>query len=255
MGFSAAAVAAASIGGAVISSQGAQSAANTQASSANNASQVQLQMFNQLQQNLQPYMNTGNAANNYLLNALGIGSNGTGTGSSLLTGPTMNEATLEQTPGYQFNLSQGLKSVQNSAAARGLGVSGAALKGASTYATGLADSTYQNQYNNAVTNQTNEFNRLMGLTQIGQNSAAGVGSAGIQTGSNIGNNLISAGNASAAGTIASANAYGSGLSGLSSASLLYGLSNMYGSNTGVDQSTGQGFNALINSEASAYPGS
>jgi len=72
--------------------------------------------------------------------------------------PPMTQAQLEATPGYQFNLSQGLKAAQSAAAAKGLGVSGAALKGASTYATGLADSTYQNQFNNAQQIYTDLFN-------------------------------------------------------------------------------------------------
>lgn len=243
MGFSA--VAAASVAGGVISSEGAQSAAKTQAGAAGDASAVQLAMFNQLQQNLAPYMQTGVAGNNALQSALGLSNGGTGdfSAGSLLTGPQMTEANLEQTPGYQFNLTQGLKATQNSAAARGLGVSGAALKGAATYATGLADSTYQNQFNNAVTNQTNEFNRLMGVTQLGQNSAAGVGAAGVQTGANIGSNIIGAGNASAAGTIGSTNALSNGLT---SASLFNSLNGMYGSSSG----SGQNFGDLINSEAS-----
>lgn len=69
----------------------------------------------------------------------------------------MTESELQKTPGYQFNLTQGLKAVQNSAAARGLGVSGAAQKGAANFATGLADSTYQNQFANYVTNYQNKL--------------------------------------------------------------------------------------------------
>lgn len=62
------------------------------------------------------------------------------------------QTALEQTPGYQFTLDQGLKSVQNSYAAQGLGSSGAALKGAASFATGLADQTYQQQLNNYLQN-------------------------------------------------------------------------------------------------------
>lgn len=130
----------------------------------------------------------------------------TGGFGSLAQPVTMDEATLEQTPGYQFNLTQGLKAAQNSATARGLGTSGAAVKGAETYATGLADSTYQNQFNNQVTNQTNLYNRLTGVANSGQNAAAGLGTTGQQTAANIGSNIIGAGNASAAGTIGGANA-------------------------------------------------
>ncbi len=71
----------------------------------------------------------------------------------------MTQAALEATPGYQFNLAQGLQATQNSASARGLGVSGAAMKGAATFATGLADSTYQNQFNNQQTQFTNSLNK------------------------------------------------------------------------------------------------
>jgi hypothetical protein len=78
--------------------------------------------------------------------------------------PTM--AGLAQTPGYQFTLHQGLQATQNAAAARGLGVSGAALKGADTFATGLASQTYNQQLNNAESiygNQLSGFNA--GLNQ------------------------------------------------------------------------------------------
>ncbi len=64
------------------------------------------------------------------------------------------EAQIEATPGYQFNQTQGQEGVQNSAAARGLSSSGAALKGAATFASGLADSTYQNQYQDALSQYT-----------------------------------------------------------------------------------------------------
>ena len=60
--------------------------------------------------------------------------------------PTMEN--LEKTPGYKFILDQGLKAVQNSYAAQGLGTSGAAMKGAADYAEGLASTTYQNQFKN-----------------------------------------------------------------------------------------------------------
>lgn len=133
--------------------------------------------------------------------------------SPLLKSITMDQASLEKTPGYQFNLRQGLKSTQNAAAARGLGSSGAALKGAANYATGLADSTYQNQFANAVTNQTNQFNRLYSMANSGQNAAAGLGGIGQQTAANIGSNMIGAGNAQAAGINGAAAAYGGGFQG------------------------------------------
>lgn len=145
--------------------------------------------------------------------------------SPLLKPFDMSQAALEQTPGYQFNLTQGLKAVQNSAAARGLGVSGAALKGASTYATGLADSTYQNQFNNYVTNQTNQYNRLMGLANQGENAAAQTGAYGTQTAANIGNNLTGAANAQGAAYLQAGNAIANGANNVGS---YYALKGIYG---------------------------
>jgi hypothetical protein len=146
--------------------------------------------------------------------------------SPLLKPFSMDQRTLEQTPGYRFNLSQGLKAVQNAAAARGLGASGAALKGASTFATGLADNTFRTQMDNYYTGQGNQFNRLLGLSSQGANAAAQTGNLGVQTGANVGNTLMGgaaaqaagltgAAQARASGTVGSANAISGGLGGLS----------------------------------------
>lgn len=184
--------------GAIASSSAANKAAKAQTSAAAQATDAQRQMFDITQGNLQPYMEAGSNSTNMLMNRL-----------PELTQPvTMDQATLEQTPGYQFTRNQGLKAVQNAASARGLGISGAAQKGAASFATGLADSTYQNQFNNAVTNQTNSYNRFLQLAGLGENAAAGVGNAATQTGANIGNNLLGAGNAQAASYMNGANAFG-----------------------------------------------
>lgn len=183
---------------------GSSNAAKAQTKAAQIASQTQLAMFNQTQNNLAPYRDLGAYASGQLQNRL-----------TDLTSPiVMDQATLERTPGYQFNLSQGLKAAQSSAAARGLGLSGAAIKAATGYATGLADSTYQNQFANAVTNQTNAFNRLYQASTLGQSAAAGTGAAALATGQGVANNTIGAGNAQGAASIAAGNAIGSGTNAL-----------------------------------------
>lgn len=237
----------AAIGG-IASGIGALSASGSQQDAASDASNQQMAMFQQMRSDLAPYMKTGGYANDELNSLLGLGPGGDPSKSALLNGPQMTEAQLQQTPGYQFNLKQGLESTQNSAAARGLASSGAALKGAANFATGLADSTYQNQFNNAVTNQTNTFNRLMGLTQLGQNSAAGVGAAGIQTGANIGSNIIGAGNAAAAGINGAAAGFGGAAQNYGFMNALQG---MYG-----NQSPGSSGNPITwDNTASGYEGS
>lgn len=194
-------VATAVVGSAVVGAGASLAGSSMQADSTKKASDVQERMYQQTREDLLPYNEAGQYATGLLRNRL-----------TELTSPiVMDQAALEKTPGYQFNLTQGLKSTQNSAAARGLGTSGAALKGAATFATGLADSTYQNQFNNANTNQTNAYNRLMGLASLGQNAAAQTGAYATQTGQSIGNNLIAGGTAQAAGLTGAANSLTNGV--------------------------------------------
>lgn len=185
-------VAAAVIGSGVIgagaSIWGASKAADAQISAADKAAAIQQQQYGQTRTDLAPYREAGVNATDQLNKRL----------TELTTPITMDQATLENTPGYQFNLRQGQRAVTNSAAARGLASSGAALKGAATFATGLADSTYQNQFNNANTNQTNAYTRLKGLIDIGENAGAQTGVLGEKAAYNTGAAVTAAGNAQAA---------------------------------------------------------
>jgi hypothetical protein len=183
------AIVGAAVVGGVSQAYAASKASDAQVQAANTAAQTQLSMYNTTRGDLEPYRDIGKTASTELSGRL-----------KDLTAPiTMDQATLEKTPGYQFDLTQGLKATQNSAAARGLGTSGAALKGAATFATGLADNTYQQQFSNAVTNQTNAFNRLKSLVDVGENASAQTGSAGATAASGAANAQIGAGNAIAAG--------------------------------------------------------
>lgn len=81
---------------------------------------------------------------------------------------------LENEPGYQFQLQQGNKALQASAAARGALQSGGNLKAMSNYNQGLAGTSFQNAYNRALTTfQTNRSNTMQGLNTligVGQNA-------------------------------------------------------------------------------------
>ena len=196
MSFVATAVIGAGVLGAGATIYGAQTAAGAQENAAQTAANTQLSMYNTTNANLAPFRNIGNQAATQLSGSL----------ASLTSPITMDESTLENTPGYQFNLTQGERAVTNSSAARGLGSSGAALKGATTFATGLADSTYQNQFQNAVTNQTNAYNRLAGLVNTGETAAAGGAAPATAAAGQIGTAATNAGNAAAAASNASAGA-------------------------------------------------
>lgn len=232
--------AAGSIGSSLISSNAAGNAAQTQANAADQAAQTQWNMFNQLQQNLQPYMKLGSDSIPQLQTQLGnLG------GMKFNFNPTEDQ--LSQTPGYQFTLQQGLKNTNNALAAKGLNLSGAQAKGIANYTTGLADNTYQQQYQNALQQfmanynvNSDQYNRLAGLVGLGQSSAAGVGNAGVQTGANVGNLMTSGAAAQAAGTVGQANALSGGLSSLGSQGLLYSLMNNQNQGSSIYGSPTQG---------------
>ena len=232
----------AGIGGAIANIFGAQSAASAQQAAAQQANQT---VLNQQQQGLtaqKSYFDTGTAP------LAGIAANGNDAYSNLLssipglTAPiTMDQATLDATPGYEWNLSQGVRGATLGGAATGL--SGAQTKAAATYATGLADSTYQNQFNNANTNKNNAFNFLLGGATPGVNAASTFAAAGTsagnadiansqQVGNTLSSNTIGAGNAQAAADIATGknvgNALTSGSTSFASAQNPFGNYGMYG---------------------------
>ncbi len=110
-----------------------------------------------------------------------MGTNALTSNYDYLTKPfTMDQAALEATPGYKFALEQGLRAQQQSATTRGLGLSGAQLKGAADFATGLADQTYGNQFQRELTQRNDLATRIGGYTGIGQGAAGAM--AGLQSG-------------------------------------------------------------------------
>lgn len=190
----------ATIGAAVVGAGTSLIGANAQKEATDKASKTQLKMYEEGRSDLAPYRTAGEQGTNMLMQAL----------PELTSQINLDQAWLQQTPGYQFNLRQGLKGVQNSAAARGLGTSGAAYKGAANYATGLADSTYQNQFNNEMNQRQQRYNQLMGTAQLGANAAAQTSQNATTTGQGIASNTIGGGNAIAAGLTGAGNALTSG---------------------------------------------
>lgn len=201
IGAAIAAGAVASVAGSAISANAAGDAASLQAGAANNAAAVQQHMYDLTRGDLAPFRTGGASAFNSLLDRL----------PQLSSTFNPTTAQLEQTPGYRFQMDQGLKSVQNSYAAKGLANSGAALKGAAGFTTGLAQSTWMDQLKADMSQKLQQYNMLLSPAQLGENAAAQTGNAGTQAGSGIANSLITAGGAQAAGTIGGANALAGGL--------------------------------------------
>lgn len=227
----AAAMAAATVGGALISSSASRSAANTQANAANRATDLQQQNLQQTRESLQPFINTGYDAQSSLRNLLGLGAPTDGGTYGSLTKP-FNAQTWEQykDPGYDFQLRQGQQALQNSQAAKDGVLSGAALKDLIGFNQGMANTAYQNAFGRYMSQNDATYNRLSSLLGIGENAAAGVGNTGAQVTSNIANTLTSGANAQAAGTVGSANALSGGFN---NAAGYYALNNMLGGGGGM----------------------
>jgi type II secretory pathway pseudopilin PulG len=190
--------AAAAIGGAALSSAASSSAARKQAKSADAATQVQKDMYDQTRKDLDPYREAGSTALNQLMGQMG--ENG-------YFNQTFNGQDIYNDPSYKFRLNEGLNSIQSGAASQGGLLSGATLKALNNYGQDFASQEYSNAYNRFNADQTNRYNRLANLVGVGQNAAAQTGNAGLQTGQAIANNTMAGANASAAGTIASGNAW------------------------------------------------
>jgi len=174
--------------------KGAQESANAQNQQ---ALEQQAAAQQQMRADLQPYTAAGLQSLPAAQNLLG------------LNGPEYAAQAMgnfQSNPGYQYQLSEGLRAVDSGAAARGMLRSGATMKAEQTLGANLANQSFDTYYN-----------RLMGLTQIGQNSAAGVGAAGIQTANSQANVLGNMAQTAASAGTAQASIYGNTASGLGSA--------------------------------------
>lgn len=196
-------VAAAVVGAGAIGAIGSTVAGGEAAKGQQQAAQTQLQAQQEQMAMAQPFVNMGQGTGNELTAELQGGQLGQPAPTDL--------SQISQMPGYQFTLQQGLLSTQNAAAARGLGVSGAALMGAANYSTGLAQSNYQNFFSDYWANQMNRYNMLAGLTGVGANAAVGAGSNIGQTAAAAGQAQAGAAAASAAGTSGATNSLANSL--------------------------------------------
>ncbi len=111
------------------------------------------QLLQQQRQDLAPYREAGLPSLQAQQDLLGL--NGQPAADAAM-------ANYQTSPGYQWQLGQGLRAVDAGAAATGMLRSGATLKAEQTFGQGLANTDF-----------TNYYNRLMGLTTLGANAAAG----------------------------------------------------------------------------------
>lgn len=193
--------AAAIVGGALISSSASRSASNAQAGAAQASTDAQERMYQQTRADTANQRNLSDQAVNALRGVLDSGE----LTQRFAPGDITGEA------GYQFGLQQGQRGIENSAAARGLGLSGAALKQASRFNTDYATGRYNDAFNRFQTDRQNRFNPLLQLAGAGAIGAQQVNNAGQAYANTAGNNAIGVANAQAASGMQQANIYGNAL--------------------------------------------
>ena len=166
-------------------------------------------MFNRQVELQEPFRQSGVAAQNRMLDLLGLSPNRGAAGYGSLA-KNFGMADFQADPGYAFRMTEGLKALDRQAAARGGLISGGALKAAQNYGQDLASQEYQNAYNRYQTNRTNLLNPLQSLAGAGQTSANTIGNAAAGYGSEGSNALGGAGTAQANAIQNAANARASG---------------------------------------------
>jgi hypothetical protein len=109
-------------------------------------------------------------------------------------------------PGYAFRMSEGMKGLERSAAARGGLLSGATLKGIQRFGQDLGSQEYTNAFNRYQTERNARLNPLQSLAGIGQTSTTQLGAAGQTMASNVGQAMGASAQARASGYMGGANA-------------------------------------------------
>lgn len=138
----------------------------------------------------------------------GAGSNNPQWGSLL---KPFTGADLASSPGYQFNLTEGEKAINNLAASRGSYFSGGAAKDLTKYATDYAGTKFNDAFNQDQATKAMTANLLSGVSNQGM-GATNTGVNASTSGTNsIADLMTQGGNAQAAGIVGPANAVNQGI--------------------------------------------
>jgi hypothetical protein len=189
----------------------ARGAASAQQQAAQQASDVQRQIFERQVELQEPFRKAGLAGQNRLLQLLGLGEDKTAPGFGKYATAEFGMDKFQADPGYAFRMAEGMKALERSAAARGGLLSGATLKGTQRYGQDLASQEYQNAFNRYQAERAGTLNPYQALAGTAQTSANVLGGQAGVLGGQLGSNIIGAGNAAAAGRIGAANAIVGGL--------------------------------------------
>lgn len=228
-------------------------AAGVQADAARDAAQAQLtaaresnaltrEMFDKQTALIEPWRQSGITAQNRLMHLLGLQNQaplttmggaigGIGNRLNGLFGRTNTDQTSDfgkytgtfdsaswtQDPGYAFRMSEGVKALERSAAARGGLLSGATLKGIQRYGQDMASQEYQNAFNRYYAERDAVLNPLQSLAGTGLTTSNRMGNAGMSMASTVGKTNVNAAEQSSNALMQGANARASGYVGMANA--------------------------------------
>lgn len=191
----------------------ARDAANTQATAANYAADLQMQQYQQTRTDMMPWLTAGTGAVNQL-------SAGMAPGGQFSSYQRFSAPTLTDDPGYWWRMREGVNALDASAAMMGNPGSGnlgtALVRFGQDYGSQEYGQTYNRAFNEYLTgyNQWQDtYNRLAGLAGTGQIAAQNLGQTGLLSAANRGEFATQGANALAAGGMGSAFYSGQGLVG------------------------------------------
>jgi hypothetical protein len=194
--------AAAALIGGKMSSDASKSAASASAAASDRASELQREMFERNIELQEPFRQAGITALNKL--------------TPLATEYTpFGMQQFQADPGYGFRMSEGMKALEGSAAARGGLLSGNALRGIQRFGQDLASQEYQNAFNRYGVERERRLNPLQSLAGVGQTTSQNLGTAGTQFANTMGNIGMNQANVAGNAAMSRASAYGNTLNQLS----------------------------------------
>lgn len=228
-------IAAATVASAAIGSRSASKAASASAAASDRAGDVQREMFERNVELNAPFREAGVNALNKLV--------------PMTEYQNFGMDQFKADPGYAFRMSEGMKGLERSAAARGGLMSGGTLKGIQRFGQDLASQEFQNAFNRYGIERERRMAPLQSLAGVGQTTSQQLGAAGTGFANTMGNigmtNAMNQGNAG----MARASTYSDTINQLSR---LYG-----GRNYGRPAGGGGGFqgSGQVNPVSGEYMGS
>jgi hypothetical protein len=140
----------------------------------------------------------------------------TGGGYGSLLSPFTADTFKQYSPAYQFALGQGQQGVLNGDTSSMGALSGAAQKDLIGYNQNMANTSFNNAFNQYQTQQGNIYSRLAGIANLGQSAASNTAQSGTALAGQAAQSATNVGSALAAGQVGSANAWSGAVGNLGS---------------------------------------